>query len=230
MVATVGVLVYLISYWFFDGYLTRYGYSMRAIPHDYAAIMMESFLLVFHGLLVALSSPSWVYVLLALIGGMLIYLWLVLGVGVVIGAAVKSWQVRRRLRLKNGGQWWVQVRPPTWLAAHLDPIKRMAAKSLVGALLPLLLTAFLLCAGLVLVISVLGAYRFGIWVASEEIKSFVSCDKRDVARCATYKTKANATITGEVIAGTATTLLVFDGTNAYLLQRSDALSAESRAK
>lgn len=208
VMTTIATAGYLLGYWFFDGYLSGYGYSMRAMPHDYAAVMMELFLLFVHAG-AALLREQWQ----ALFAALLIGCFLMFYAALLLFLSGSKYSDRKRSGASIG------ERTRAWLVvtfAGLSPIASYA----------LLVSAFIL-----LFVPIVATNTFGKNVAKEEIANFLPCSNRvGKAPCIAFGEQGKPAIVGDVIAGTDGMVLVYDGTIAHLLKRADSLRGEARIR
>ena len=117
-------------------------------------------------------------------------------------------------------------------AAQLKLMSKTAwAQVVVGLLAPAALCVLPLSLSVLFVLPIIGTHFYGKQVGRDEIRNFVECsDKKRSQACATFTAGVGAPVAGEVVSGTNDLLLVFDGSAAYLLKRSNDLRGTVRIR
>jgi hypothetical protein len=205
VVATAG---YLLGYWFFDGYLGGYGYSMRAMPHDYAAVMMELFMLLIHagG---ALVLQEWRALFAALLVGCVLTLYAALLLW--LSSSAGAGKTRPGASIGERGRAWLVV-----VFAGFSPLATYVFVVLVFA---------------ALILPIAAASAFGKSVAQEEKANFLQCGNRSgKSACVAFDEEGKPSVVGDVVAGTDALVLIYDGATAHLLKRGDNLRGSARVR
>jgi len=230
LAAIAATFLYALGYFFFDGYLSGFGYSMDAMPQDHVAVVMRAF---FFFVYVWIYTVSHVFG----IGVATLIVAVAMLVAIAVLYAILKFCARFLDRLVTRWRRFV----PRCIGAALA--RRSAAGEPPGILdrafawLVVFVAAIALPAVVLwvcwafFVITFIGvAQYYGDYLAREQIRKFVKCEARPFGdrmskRCVEIDAGKQGQFVGDVVAGSTDWLLIFDGNRARLLKRSDELKA-----
>lgn len=230
--AIAAIFVYALGYFFFNGYLSGFGYSTDSMPQDYVAVVLRAFFLfVYFGLytmdhVFGIVVAMLIVAVVALVAIAILYAALKFGAWLLdlVAAAV----IAR----------WKKLIPSRISAAHKPPgrIGRALVGSAMCVVFVAVRTVVLWIVLAIVVISPIGlAQHYGRHLAEEVIDRFVECKDRPRGdpvrkRCVEIDAGEQGKFVGDVVAGSTDLLLIFDGQRAHLLKRSDELKVVALVK
>lgn len=235
LAALAATFLYALGYFFFDGYLSGFGYSMDAMPQDYVAVVLRAFFLFVYlwkytlGHLFGLTVSTLIAAVAALVAIAALYAILKFCAW-FLDRLVTRWRrfVPRRIGAVHAHRSDIGEPP-----GRIDRAFAGGAVYLVAIALP---AVVLWVWSALVVITFIGlAQHYGEYLAKEQIGKFMECEKRPFGdrmrkRCLEIDAGKQGQFVGDVVAGSPDLLLIFDGRRAHLLKRSDELEAIALVK
>jgi hypothetical protein len=234
LAAIVAIFLYVVGYFYFNGYLSGFGYSMDAMPQDYVAIELRAFFII-----VELSIYTWNHVFGIGVTALVLSAVALVAIAILYAALKISTLFLDRIviRWRKFFLWRIRAEHAKRSAAGKPPEKfdLAFARSVMYAAIvfPAVVLWILLAVSMVSFIGL--AQHYGRYLAGKKIDQFVECKDRPSVdsvhkRCVEIDAGEQGQFVGDIVAGSADLLLIFDGQRAHLLKRSDELKAVALVK